>query len=123
MNKFIHEKCNTTKRLLKAPFMIKHYAMLGERLLLRKQYKCSAPQLFITGLPKSGTTLIYQYIAHRLNVSYFTHAVGNFPHAPCLCTLMQHKIHGQYQSNFKNVQIKCTTSQINTYLKVLNLVL
>ena len=102
MNKLIYELGDTTKKLFKAPFTIKSYAMLGERLLLKKRHQCSAPQLFIMGLPRSGTTLAYQYIAHRLNVSYFTYGVGNFPHAPCLITFIQHKIHGQYQSNFES---------------------
>ena len=86
----------------KAPFMIKPYASLVERLLLNKRYQCSSPQLFIMGLPRSGTTLVYQYIVHRLNVAYFTHGVGKYPDAPCITTWIQHKVHGQYQSAFKS---------------------
>jgi len=44
------------------------------------------PPLFITGLPRSGTTLVYQYIVHRLRVAYFSNGVDRFPQAPCLTT-------------------------------------
>lgn len=101
MRNLIRQAGKITK-IFKAPFMIKSYMLLFERLLLIKSYQCQAPQLFILGLPRSGTTLIYQYIVHRLNVSYFTHGVGRFPYAPCITTLIQHKIYGQYQSNFKS---------------------
>ena len=87
---------------LKIPFLVKPHAKLVERLILKKRFQCSSPQLFITGLPRSGTTLIYQYIVHRLNVAYFTHGVGSYPDAPCLTTYIQHKAYGRYQSAFKS---------------------
>ena len=102
MNKLICKLSNMAKKFFKAPFMMASYLLVFERLLLLKHYQCSAPQLFIMGLPRSGTTLVYQYIVHRLNVSYFTHGVGKFPHAPCLTTYIQHKLYGQYESEFKS---------------------
>lgn len=84
--------------------MINSFAIIAERVLLKlnKYHKCSAPQLFILGLPRSGTTLIYQYIVHRLNVAYFTHGVGKYPCAPCVVTFVQNKLFGRYQSDFKS---------------------
>ncbi len=65
--------------------------------------KCSQhPQVFIFGLPRSGTTLVYQYIVHRLNVAYFTNGVGKFPMAPCVITFLQSRFHGRYRSDFKS---------------------
>ena len=100
MSQQVKKSGDTIKKLFKAPFKINSYAMLGERLFFSKNCKCPAPQLFILGLPRSGTTLIYQYIVHRLNVSYFTYGVGKFPCAPCVTTFIQYKLHGQYQSGF-----------------------
>ena len=102
MNKRSHNNDNALKKIIKAPFITKTFATLGERLLLSKHHECSAPQLFILGLPRSGTTLIYQYIAHRLNVSYFTFGVGKHPYAPCITTLAQRKLHGHYSSSFES---------------------
>lgn len=80
----------------------RHGACAGaiERLLLSRHEKPAKPQLFVLGLPRSGTTLVYQYIVHRLEVSYFTNGVGGYPSAPCLATRIQHKIHGNYSSDF-----------------------
>lgn len=82
------------------PFKAGAYAETVERLWLRRFDGPSKPPLFILGLPRSGTTLIYQYIVHRLRVSYFTNGVGRCPKAPCLTTLMQRKIYGDYSSDF-----------------------
>ena len=87
---------------LNISFLVKPHAKLVERVILKKRYRCSSPQLFMMGLPRSGTTLIYQYIVHRLNVAYFTHGVGSYPDAPCLTTYIQHKAYGRYQSTFKS---------------------
>lgn len=102
MNKRSYKNDSALKKIIKAPFTAKTYAKLGERLLLSKHHECSTPQLFILGLPRSGTTLIYQYIAHRLKVSYFTFGVGQHPYAPCITTLAQRKLHGDYSSSFES---------------------
>jgi len=77
-------------------------AELVEKFILQKEYKPLGVQLFILGLPRSGTTLIYQYIVSRLKVAYFTNSVGYFPGAPCITTFVEHKVFGQYRSDFKS---------------------
>ena len=80
-----------------------HVGLVGcEKLLLCKNIFTRQPQLFILGLPRSGTTLIYQYIVHRLNVAYFTNGVGRYPVAPCTITLFQKTFHGAYRSDFQS---------------------
>jgi hypothetical protein len=70
--------------------------------LLRHRFRSTAPQLFVLGLPRSGTTLVCQYITHRLRVAYFTNAVGTYPASPCMVTCLQHWRHGDYVSNFES---------------------
>lgn len=78
------------------------YLTLLERLVLSRTYRSDKPQLFILGLPRSGTTLIYQYIVHRLKVAYFTNGVGKYHTVPCVVTFLQHRLYGDYQSDFKS---------------------
>ena len=78
------------------------YLFLAEKLLLLKKFKSSKPQVFILGLPRSGTTLIYQYIVHRLKVAYFTNGVGRYYYSPCIITFLQHQLYGEYQSDFES---------------------
>lgn len=59
-------------------------------------------QLFILGWPRSGTTLIYQYVVHRLRVAYLTNGVGDRPDLPCLTTWWQRIRHGTYVSDFES---------------------
>jgi hypothetical protein len=61
-----------------------------------------AAQLFVTGLPRTGTTLVSQYIAHRLDVAYFTNGVGRFPLAPCTISRWQRWAHPPYHSDFRS---------------------
>ncbi|MBN2399868.1 MAG: sulfotransferase [Candidatus Aminicenantes bacterium] len=61
---------------------------------------CGAAQLFLTGLPRTGTTLVSQYIVHRLDVAYFTNGVKRFPLAPCTVSRWQRWLHPPYQSDF-----------------------
>lgn len=88
------------RRFARYPFSVNAYAQVIERFLLLGDPKPVGPQLFILGLPRSGTTLIYQYIVHRLKVAYFTNGVGTLPNAPCLATLVQNWIYGDYSSDF-----------------------
>jgi len=60
----------------------------------------SHPLLFILGLPRTGTTLVYQYVVHRLQVAYFTNGVGRFYLAPCLATWVQRTLNSEYESDF-----------------------
>ena len=61
-----------------------------------------ASPLFILGLPRSGTTLIYQYLVHRLHVAYFTNGVGEHPFAPCAETMRQLRKNAPYRSDFES---------------------
>jgi len=61
-----------------------------------------APPLFILGLPRSGTTLVYQYIVHRLHVAYFTNGVGAHPFAPSATTMKQLRENDPYRSDFES---------------------
>jgi hypothetical protein len=72
----------------------------AEEIILCRRYDTNQPQIFILGLPRSGTTLVYQYIVHRLNVVYFTNGVGRYCLAPCITTCLQRRIHGAYRSDF-----------------------
>jgi len=89
-------------RILRSTFTLASYLSLCERAILRRYTQPSTPQLFILGLPRSGTTLIYQYVVHRLKVSYYTNGVGRHPRAPCLVTMLQRRRHGDYHSDFKS---------------------
>lgn len=71
-------------------------------MLLHKEFESTWPQIFILGLPRSGTTLLYQYIVHRFEVAYFTNGVGTYPLSPCLITWLQHKLYGNYKSDFES---------------------
>lgn len=75
---------------------------LAERLCLSRAGSSDRPQLFILGLPRSGTTLVYQYLVHRLRVAYFTSGVGRFPRSPCLVTRRELRRHGEYASDFRS---------------------
>ena len=59
-------------------------------------------QLFILGLPRSGTTLIYQYIIYRLQAAYFTNSIRYSFLWPCLGTSLDVKGNISYRSDFKN---------------------
>lgn len=74
----------------------------AERMVLRRNWRAHTPQLFVLGLPRSGTTLIYQWIVHRLDVAYFTNGVGVWPCSPGLVTLAQRLRHGDYRSDFRS---------------------
>jgi len=78
------------------------FLYLLEQLVLVCDYHSDKPQLFILGLPRTGTTLVYQYIVHRLHVAYFTNGVGRYFQSPCLTTFFQHRLHGDYRSDFKS---------------------
>lgn len=75
---------------------------LLEGLLLLPRWRCEQPQLFILGLPRSGTTLVYQYVVHRLSVAYFTNAVGRYTRSPCVATLWERSRSGGYRSDFSS---------------------
>lgn len=71
-----------------------------ERALLLCSRPSSHPLLFILGLPRTGTTLVYQYVVHRLQVAYFTNGVGRYYLAPCIATWLQTALNSEYESDF-----------------------
>jgi len=87
-------------RLLRRLLSAAAIAALAEHCVLARRWRASSPQLFILGLPRSGTTLVYQYLVHRLRVAYFTNGVGRFHRAPCVTTWWQRRRHGEYRSDF-----------------------
>lgn len=60
----------------------------------------ASPQIFITGLPRSGTTLASQYAVHRFSLAYFTRAAGDRPWAACTLTRWQRLLYRRYASDF-----------------------
>jgi len=64
-----------------------------EQLLLlysdRRDLDPDGPSLvFIVGAPRSGTSIAFQYITQRLNVSFPTHFCALFPQAPALSLVL-----------------------------------
>lgn len=53
-----------------------------ERRLVRRHRVPGAPVIFIVGVPRSGTTLLYQLMARHLDVAYITNAVSRYWLAP-----------------------------------------
>lgn len=88
--------------IIKPHIYIKHLLGIIEGININLYRKVSSPQFFILGLPRTGTTLIYQYVVHRLNVAYFTNGVGKYSMSPSLVTLLQKKMHSSYVSDFES---------------------
>jgi len=57
-------------------------AKLEQRTVRRELPQPSAPPIFIIALPRSGSTLLYQLIASRLDVCYFQNYMMHVPEAP-----------------------------------------
>ena len=72
-----------------------------ERLVLRLHWPVERPVVFVLGLPRSGTTLVYQYLVHRLEVAYWTNGVGLHPNAPVVTSFLERR-HGPYRSDFRS---------------------
>lgn len=71
-----------------------------EKEILSRPAPACRPQFFILGLPRSGTTLIYQYIVHRLDVAYFPNPVGRYFDSPCAITWLSRMFFPPYRSDF-----------------------
>jgi hypothetical protein len=60
---------------------------LGERRTLEAAEEAELPPLLlIVGAPRSGTTLVYQVLAHVLDVTFFTNLSALFPRSPLTAT-------------------------------------
>ena len=53
-----------------------------ERMLVRTHRDPSVPLLFIVGVPRSGTTLLYQLMCTHLDVGYVSNAMARWWMAP-----------------------------------------
>jgi len=73
-----------------------------ERRIRDKSQTPSQPQFFITGLPRTGTTLIYQYILHRLHMAYFPYFSGEYYRMPCIAARFSRLIFPPYRSDFQS---------------------
>src|SRR5262245_45670092 len=55
---------------------------LAERRIYARATAPQRPILFVTGAPRSGTTLVSQALVHHLPVTYFNNLSALFPRAP-----------------------------------------
>jgi hypothetical protein len=83
------------------PVVARSLALI-ERALLAVPFRCRNPVLFVLGLPRSGTTLVSQYLVHRLDLAYFTNGAGRHPGSPLLATALEHLRSGGYRSDFRS---------------------
>ncbi len=91
VGKMVHRALRAPEEAAEAVFESAHHPRSGA--------PPSAP-VFILGLPRSGTTLIYQYIVHRKHVAYFTNGVGKRVYSPCLISYLQRRRNEPYRSDF-----------------------
>jgi hypothetical protein len=75
---------------------------LLDRWIWRGRRPIAKPVFLILGLPRSGTTLVYQYAVHRLELSYFPNPVGLLPMCPCAVTWLLKRSGGSYVSDFRS---------------------
>ena len=68
-----------------------------------KETEFDKPPVFIVGLPRSGTTLVYQYLSLVLDVSYISLAWSLLPRtAPCLKSILFSKPPADLKSFYGN---------------------
>jgi hypothetical protein len=77
-------RVDATRRLVPdiARYAINRALMVKERRLMTRHRVPGAPVIFIVGVPRSGTTLLYQLMARHLDVAYITNAVARYWLAP-----------------------------------------
>lgn len=76
-----------------------------ENKLIQKSNTMSPPPIFIVGLPRSGSTLLYQLIFNYYNVSFFSNFTSFFFSYPASILLLTKHFHLKsrvktYESNF-----------------------
>ncbi len=59
-----------------------------EKMVLNKADKATSPLVFIIGPPRSGTTLIYEFLIRRYNFSYISNLAHRFYITPVVITLL-----------------------------------
>lgn len=72
----------------------------------RRQHKNASesrhPMILVVGAPRSGTTLVYQALAHFLDVTYPSNGSGLFNKSPLTAALIQKKLVRKLKPSFEN---------------------
>lgn len=69
-----------------------------ERLLLLKNMRVKYPPVFISGCPRSGTTISFQHLVNNYKCSYFSNYEKYNPKSPVLSSLI-YRACNNYQTN------------------------
>jgi len=75
---------------------------IERRSLERSTHKLQYPPLFILGPPRSGTTLLYQLMIHRFELSYFTNIADLLNKIPVMATRWGRRLSKPYESSFES---------------------
>lgn len=80
-----------------------NYLLTGrERRLRQATCGAAAPVILVVGAPRSGTTLVYQTLAHYLDTTYFSNLTSLFPDAPLAGTRMFRWLPHRQSADFQN---------------------
>lgn len=72
------------KNILKPPFKILHKNLeVIEKHLIMSNYEPTYSPIFIIGVPRSGTTLLYQLMTYCLKVCYISNLIEKYSNLPC----------------------------------------
>lgn len=66
-----------------------------DRLLVRMYRDSCVPIVFIVGVPRSGSTLLYQLICEHLDVGYVSNAMARWWMAPVAAARFRSPVHGK----------------------------
>ena len=81
-------------------FLIKMNEALGkEEKVLYKEYPIKHPFIFVFGLPRSGTTLLSQFLAAHLDVGYINNLMARFWLAPIYGIKLSKAVFGSNKSS------------------------
>lgn len=75
---------------------------IHEARLLSRHRLPSAPPLFIIGVPRSGTTLAYQFVVDQLRMSYICNFAEGFPRTPAAATWLMRGAIRKYRCDFRS---------------------
>ena len=88
------------KSILKIP--LSWLGSLEERKLMESSLELKYPPIFILGPPRSGTTLMYQLMIHRYQLSFFTNISDMLNKFPVSAARWGRRIYSQYESSFES---------------------
>ena len=74
----------------------------SERRRLAKSEPSQHPLVLIIGAPRSGTTLVYQALAHYLDVTFPPNTSSILKRSPITAALVQERFSGRTKPNFSN---------------------